>query len=332
MRIFPLLLSLLLLAPAAFAQVRIDADHIILNSGKTLQEAIDDGDLAGGGGAAGSTTSLDFTVNSDAVGTEPAQDSGYCVGGGSGPLCWLWNTTTNMFALTGPTGTRVSFPDPGDGIRGSSYLDNGSTCEDPSAGQTTVCTINGKLFLRDTGGSLTPLVQILARTATPVTVTLTTAYTTLYSYSIPDSTLGLNRAVCMKITGTHLNNTAPGTGSWRFRVSFGGVVAWGDSHVQSANANIVTPWFFDLCVRNTSTESLQVVSGTVAVNLCTVAASPTGDGIISIGSNQQTGTIRGVGAIATNSGGADAFLLEIQLPYNDSGTNMIMETAEVELR
>jgi hypothetical protein len=40
MRIFPLLLSLLLLAPAAFAQVRIDAEHIVLDSGKTLQEAI----------------------------------------------------------------------------------------------------------------------------------------------------------------------------------------------------------------------------------------------------------------------------------------------------
>lgn len=119
-------------------------------------DGTDDG--AGGGTSGTGTTEPTWTIDDDNTGgTEPANQAGVCIEGGTGDVCLRWSASPRRIVLSGPTGASVALPDPGDGARGSVLLDNATTCPDPGTGATTFCSVAGVLTQREPGGALVKL-------------------------------------------------------------------------------------------------------------------------------------------------------------------------------
>lgn len=90
--------------------------------------------------------------------------SGDCYDGTSdgGTTITLYNAGGNTAIVAGSatvdfsvpvTGTSFTGDDPGDGSRGVELTDNTAVCADPASGATSICTIAGEPFMRDTGGT-----------------------------------------------------------------------------------------------------------------------------------------------------------------------------------
>lgn len=98
-----------------------------------------------------SSTDFDLGSNLITVDATLARDSE--VASGYQPLD---SDLTDMADGTyGSTFTASSFvaSDPGDGNRGLEPTDNTTACKDPAAGNTSICTIGGEAYVRDTGGT-----------------------------------------------------------------------------------------------------------------------------------------------------------------------------------
>ena len=117
-------------------------------SGNLVADSVD----CGASGFTG-TTSSTITIDSDAVGPEPVNGAGWIIKGGTGDLSWLWDAAGNIFRLTGPAGTTVEFPDPGDGSRRTEMVDNIAEPIAPASGRTILYSLGGELYKKDNADS-----------------------------------------------------------------------------------------------------------------------------------------------------------------------------------
>ena len=291
----------------------------------------------GGGGSTTGTTNSTWTIDDYATGTEPADGAGLIIEGGSGDVGIRWDATNNEIDFSGPAGTRVSFPDPGDGSRTLEQLDNTSEPSAPASGTTTLYPLGGEWYKKDNGdGTSERLIYnsgnygVISRTVTPFVLNGDdegTTRTTVWSYALPDGTLGTTREIRVTLTGTYINSGT--TGVLTPFLVFGGTTWWSD-----ADTNIVSsvqrPIRLEFTIRNTTDESTQVNDGWIVMNHQSSGAT-TGSGIWSAGSSLQAGNFRGTSAIATASGGSDTIAIDFQLPNTESTCILQIDTVKVEL-
>lgn len=98
----------------------------------------------------------------------------------------MHNVLFSTMTATSIDVTTLTIVDPGDGNRGSEFVDNTASCKNPASGSTSICAIGGEIYSRDTGATSRELLSTAggdygAFTCAAGTCSLDAAATTSYT-------------------------------------------------------------------------------------------------------------------------------------------------------
>lgn len=266
------------------------------------------------------TTSLTYTIDSDAAGTEPADGAGLCIEGGSGDVCLVWDQVNNELDVSGPTGFKLALPDPGDGSRGSTYLDNTSEPSAPASGSTMLYALGGELYKKDNGDGTSERqiltsatgVRLLDKDVTEFILNGDgegTTPTTVYSFSVPANLMGTTGVLRLRMVGKWDLNTG-GAETLTFAVKLGATTLWdATSSAQTRTTPIPLELAFDLA--NMGATNAQRVGGSVLLASETAGNTAGIGDIVSGAFFRLFGNFRGTAAEDTTS--AQTLSVEITL-------------------
>ncbi len=283
------------------------------------------------------TTSSTYVIDSDAAGTEPADGAGLCINGGTGDVCLLWDAANNEFDLTGPTGTRLSLPDPGDGSRTIEQLENTSEPAAPASGSTILYSLGGELYKKDNSDGTNERQLLTSATGVRILDKDTSQFilngdgegttpTTVYSYSVPANAMGASGILRLRARAKWINATTSGV--LAARIALGSTTIWQGTVITSVAPTTALPFTLDCDIANMGATNSQVLGCTFLASRETTPT--TGEGQSTTGSlGRAGGTFRGTASEDTTS--AKTLVLEFTLPNTNADDVMTFDFATLEL-
>lgn len=165
------------------------------------------------------------------------------------------------------------------------------------------------------------LVEVLDSDMSTVTVTNSSAVTTIYTYQVPANLLQTQGAIRVELAGTYVNNSGASR-TLDVQVLYGGTVMWSDTSGLIGTSADTYGWRLYVLLAGAGSSSAQKMAGSFGIS----GSGPATNGYGDFGTNEAVTTNFG-GTAAQNSKLKKAFLVRVKHSLANASLTLVKDFA-----